>query len=143
MSPDGSRIHVGFGTEAIWGASKTGSDAASWLKDSIGGDTNRQASGSMQPQNGQSRADGINALDPLGMGGLGLIGAAAGPMGTGAPLLGAMQSLIDLMSSSQPQPQAQTAAYDPRVDNNSNNSYPTWYDRLKAANPNVGSKIMV
>jgi len=143
MSPDGSRIHVGFGTEAIWGASKTGSDAASWLKDSIGGDTNRQASGSTQPQNGQSRADGINALDPLGMGGLGLIGAAAGPMGTGAPLLGAMQSLIDLMSSSQPQPQAQTAAYDPRVDNNSNNSYPTWYDRLKAANPNVGSKIMV
>lgn len=37
MGNDGSRMHVGFGSQAIWGAGGAGQNAASWLKDTVGG----------------------------------------------------------------------------------------------------------
>jgi hypothetical protein len=37
MGADGSRLHVGFGTAAIWGAGGKSANAADWLKEAIGG----------------------------------------------------------------------------------------------------------
>lgn len=37
MGQDGSRIHVGFGSQAIWGAGGSGKNAAGWLRETVGG----------------------------------------------------------------------------------------------------------
>lgn len=41
----GSRIHVGFGQEAIWGAGGKGSNAAGWLQEAVGGAPGRKQYG--------------------------------------------------------------------------------------------------
>lgn len=148
MSQDGSRLHVGFGTEAIWGADKSSKTAADWLREATGGVSSGGGSqtAQMQPQQGQSKVDGINQLDPLGMGGMPLLGAMAFPMGMGmgGPLIGAISALVQTLSTPSQTPQSQAAAYDPRIDGNMNDTSlrPSWFRDLKEAYPNQGNRVI-
>lgn len=136
MGNDGSRIHVGFGTEAIWGKSRSNDTAADWLREATGGPgapAGSQTAQAQMQQGSQNRADGLNQIDPMGLGGFGMLGPMAMPLGGMGgfggmlPLVGALQGLIGALST--PQTPNPTGAYDPRVDGN-NNPYPSWYDRF-------------
>jgi len=75
MGNDGSRMHVGFGSQAIWGAGGAGQNAASWLKDTVGGshggaqESGKNTGGAMSmgqqnPMMGQSQM-GMGQQNPM------------------------------------------------------------------------------
>jgi hypothetical protein len=62
MTPDASRIHVGYGSEAIWGAGGKGANAADWLKEAVGGvSTAAKPPGNLQPSANSNRSQAIEA----------------------------------------------------------------------------------
>jgi hypothetical protein len=88
MGADGSRLHVGFGTPAIWGAEGKGQNAAGWLREALGGGQQYAGGG------GGGRVMGAPAMGMGGMGGMqmGMGGMPIGmPMGMGGmPMMGGM-----------------------------------------------------
>ena len=68
MGPDGSRLHVGFGTPAVWGAGGQGGNAANWLKETVGGQPgngNTPNMGGRQQYGGQTGVGGELSLSDL------------------------------------------------------------------------------
>lgn len=65
MAPDASRIHVGFGSEAIWGAGGKGANASDWLREAVGQGGGTETAGTrrtadLQPKQGDTRAATVN-----------------------------------------------------------------------------------
>jgi len=56
MDSDGARMHVGFGSQAIWGAGGAGKNAAGWLREATGG-----APGGETPGPGPGPSRGMSA----------------------------------------------------------------------------------
>ena len=88
MSSDGSRIHVGFGKPAIWGAGGAGGGAADWLREAVGKSPGGGASGQQENESGKGvprnsgQGQGLSATNGIpnlsGLGGLGGMGGMPG-----------------------------------------------------------------
>ena len=78
MGSDGGRIHVGFGSSAIWGAGGKGANAADWLKETVGSGT-----GGSPENNGALGNIGQMGAGQMGHGALGQM-----MMGGGMPIEG-------------------------------------------------------
>ena len=134
MAPDASRIHVGFGKEATWGAGGKSANAADWLKESFGegqrmANSNRTTA-DLQPPS-QSRADILNRTAQTQS----APSESSAPTPSynapdyqGAPLMAGGQS-----------------TYNPAVDQVALNSgfSPPWIWMLRNAFPSIGGRIMV
>jgi hypothetical protein len=136
MAPDASRIHVGFGSEAIWGAGGKGANAADWLREAVGqgGQGGTETAGSrrtaeLQPKQGSTRADTVNR-NAATVPGSGETSEGA-PMGAGPQI---------------PQYPIQTAqAGNPLLEAAALNSglTPPWVWMLRNAFPSIGGRIQV
>ena len=101
MAPDASRLHVGFGSEAIWGAGGKSANAADWLREAVygnGGNPNAQ----MQPN--QNRRSEILSSNPQQA----QYGSDPNDPSKSTPMNPDQQSM----------PPMQTAAYNPAIDGN-------------------------
>lgn len=102
MSKDGSRIHVGFGSQAIWGAGGSGQNAAGWLREAVGGTPggempgprNTESASEEQPQRNYGRQMNPMRNQLASIGGMvaGRQGAAIG--GLAGMLLPAIQNIL-------------------------------------------------
>jgi len=73
MSPDGSRVHVGFGKEAIWGSNMSSSSAPDWLRAAVSGvpagDAGPDLSGMSVPSGGGGGESQQSSIPNLAGGG--------------------------------------------------------------------------
>jgi hypothetical protein len=104
MDKDGARIHVGFGSQSVWGAGGSGQNAASWLRETVGespggetpGPRNTGYDSGEQPNRNFMRQQNpmMGMMNPLaGIGGLfGPKGAAIG--GIAGMLLPTIENIL-------------------------------------------------
>jgi hypothetical protein len=103
MDKDGARIHVGFGSQSVWGAGGSGQNAAGWLRETVGespggetpGPRNTGYDSGEQPnRNSMRQQSPMGMMNPLaGIGGLfGPKGAAIG--GIAGMLLPTIENIL-------------------------------------------------
>lgn len=135
MAPDASRIHVGFGKEATWGAGGKSANAADWLKESFG-EGQRMANGNrttaeLQQNQGPTRADALNRSAETSS-------VPSGEQPSQAPVYQNDYQSIPQMAGGN-------SGFNPAVDQIALNSgfSPPWIWMLRNAFPSIGGRIMV
>ena len=118
MSKDGSRIHVGFGSQALWGAGGSGKNAADWLREAVGGIPGGESPGpNLSRRESYAGSPMRGMMNPMrntlaGIGGLfGPKGAAIG--GIAGMLLPTIENILgDIQSENKAGAMQSGASYD-------------------------------